>query len=283
MVLKKLVPKFIAFTVLLLLVLSASAQTPSDQIFYEISKITDQLGASITTGESIVSSEKFIDSAVITNYSDSVTPEQICMSLGRYEVEQGWELKGGGKEIFYTGPENKAVKFFVLCDHGNKIKETIPLFPADKINLDYVRHCKQFNPDNEMPVCAVILSEAKTISNPELQPGFAVLFLLMLLALVPLILVLRSNKIELKGIYALKLLLIISTILFIFFFSGLSTLLLAILLLSVTFSQAILSLASMILGFTRNESRNVKRSVFAVLVFELVALFFVLILVAPFI
>src|SRR3989338_7597348 len=117
------------------------------------------------------------------------TSDQICLSLGRYEVEGGWELKGGGKEIFYTGPENKAVKFFVLCDQGNKIRETIPLFPADKINLDYVRHCKQFNPENEKPVCAVVLAEAKTIPNPQLQPGFAVLFLMMLFALVPMILV----------------------------------------------------------------------------------------------
>ena len=273
----------LAVLVLFHFILPSNAQNTSDQIFYEISGISGQLGASLTTGESVVSSEKFIDSAVIANYSDSVTPEQICLSLGRYEVESGWALRGGGKEIFYTGPENKSVKFFVLCDQGSKIRETIPLFPADKINLDYVRHCRQFNPENDKPVCAVVLTEAKTILNPRLQPGFAVLFLMMLFAFVPMILVLRSNKIELKAIYALKLLLIISTIILVFIFSGLSTLLLAIMLLSVTFSQAILSLASMILGFTQNESRNIKRGVFAVLIFELVALFFVLIIVAPFI
>src|SRR3989344_6867141 len=199
----------LAVLVIFHFILPSNAQNTSDQIFYEISGISGQLGASLTTGESVVSSEKFIDSAVIANYSDSVTPEQICLSLGRYEVESGWALRGGGKEIFYTGPENKSVKFFVLCDQGNKIRETIPLFPADKINLDYVRHCKQFNPENEKPVCAVVLSEARTIPRPELQPGFVVLFLMLVLSFVPLVMVLRSDKFELKAVYALKLFLII--------------------------------------------------------------------------
>ena len=140
---------------LLIVVLSASSfgKGPSDQIFYEISSISDQLGSSLITQESVVSSDKFIDAAVITNYSDSITSDQLCLSLGRYEVESGWSLGPSGKEIFYNGPESKSVKFFVLCDQGNKIRETIPLFPADKINLDYVRHCGQFNPENEKNVC----------------------------------------------------------------------------------------------------------------------------------
>ena len=72
----------IAVLVIFHFILPVSAQNTSDQLFYEISKISDQLGASLITGESLVSSEKFIDSAVITNYSDSVTSEQICLSLG---------------------------------------------------------------------------------------------------------------------------------------------------------------------------------------------------------
>ena len=272
--------------VLLLLIavgISATAQNPSNQIFSEISKISGEFGGSLTTNDSIVSSDKFIDTSVIANYSSSITPGQICLSLGRYEVEQGWSLGGSGKEIFYNGPESKSVKFFVLCDKGNKIRETIPLFPADKINLDYVRHCKQFNPENDKSVCAVVLSEARTIPKPELEPGFIVLFLMLIFTLVPLILVLRSDKFELKAIYALKLFLIIAAITSVFFFAGLSTILLALLMLSVTFAQSIFSLSAMILGFTQNESKNIKRAVFAVLIFELIALFLVLIIISPFV
>jgi hypothetical protein len=279
-----MIPKKIL--VLLLLILSgifAIAQPPSNQIFSEISKISGEFGGSLTTNESVVSSDKFIDASVIANYSSSITSDQICLSLGRYEVEQGWSLGGNGKEIFYSGPESKSVKFFVLCDKGNKIKETIPLFPADKINLDYVRHCEQFNPENDKSVCAVVLSEARTIPKPELQQGFIVLFLMLVITLVPLILVLRSDKFELKAIYALKLFLIIAAIISVFFFAGLSTILLAILMLSVTFAQSIFSLSSMILGFTQNESKNIKRAVFAVLVFELIALLLILIIISPFV
>src|SRR3989344_4357529 len=139
---KKIFPLFFAA---LLIAAAAYAQDDSSGIFDGISRAAGEFGGSFTASERVARQADFIDTPIVENYSQDVLPEHICLSLGKYAGEKDWLISESGAEISYEGNQALAVKFFILCDESAKIRGTIPFFPQDKINLDYVNHCRQFD------------------------------------------------------------------------------------------------------------------------------------------
>ena len=264
-----------------LLIAAAYAQDDSSGIFDGISRAAGEFGGSFTTSERVARQADFIDTPLVENYSQDVLPEHICLSLGKYAGEKDWLISESGAEISYGGNEDLAVKFFILCDESGKIRDTIPFFPQDKINLDYVSHCRQFDSGNDAPACAVVLTDAETISRAGMQPGFLAILALSILELVPLALVLRSERFELKGVYALKLFALIVIILGVSMFYSIPTLVLSLAVLLAFFMQAVCSIAAMIFRLASHESRLVKLSLAAVFLLELVALIAALLVIEP--
>ena len=97
---------------------------------------------------------------------------------------------------------------------------------------------------------------------------------------IPLIVSFRSNSLQLKTIYVVKLFLFIAMVIAFFFLAQIFSALLTLALLFFFFFEANLSLAAILLGFTVFESKNIKRSTFAVLGFEVVALVMILFLIS---
>ncbi|MBS3059847.1 MAG: hypothetical protein J4224_05500 [Candidatus Diapherotrites archaeon] len=275
----KSVAFFLAF-LLIFAIAFGQEQSLVDKLSTQLDQTAKNLGSAITTSFSSVSTDEVIDAGLISEFAESIDSRQVCLSLGKYAGASDWRIDPDGKNITFTGSDTHDIQFFVLCDEGRKMKTTMQFFPETQINEKFINHCPQFKPENDRIACAVILNHAAVQPKPQPSPPFLSLFVFAAFMTIPLIVSFRSNSLQLKTIYVVKLFLFIAMVIAFFFLAQIFSALLTLALLFFFFFEANLSLAAILLGFTVFESKNIKRSTFAVLGFEVVALVMILFLIS---
>ncbi len=188
---------------------------PSLEIRNLLRETITQPGVLRTTNEGFVRDETTIWVEDITTRS-GISPEQVCLSLGKFKGNSDWNEPVPGQRISYVGEVSKVIKFNVLCQNGLDLATTVQNIGTDKISLSDLEDCDCVN-ENKL-CCIAVLAESKPGSYPSpLIFSYIIIGLLVFsgLAVVVMYLIglffLFSSKIALllKGMYLTKILLLI--------------------------------------------------------------------------
>lgn len=230
----------------------------------------------------IVGAEQLSRNELVSSIAGNIRPDQICLSLGDFKFNSKWVLQYDGSAIVYTGQHEQELDFFVLCETGRKLRETVQFFPGDQVKENYITHCPQLDSDNKELACVVVLTKSVPRSNGDFSPAHLLFFIFAIIVLFPLLYLLRARNVNLKLFNLIKTVFLLAVFVVFYLFGTILTTLLVIMLLFFFFVQINLSIAPMILGLYSQETHKLKFVVKIVLVAEVLGLIASLIFITPY-
>ncbi|MCH7523862.1 MAG: hypothetical protein IIC74_02345 [Bacteroidetes bacterium] len=253
----------------------------SDTLSSQSGDFFDRLSNQIQNKQTI-STEQLSRDDIIVSIAGNIGPDQICLSLGDFKFNSNWSIQSDGASIVYTGQNEQELDFFVLCETGGKLRETVQFFPLEEINENYIKHCPQLDSDNKELACVVVLTKSVPRSNGNFSYANLLFFIFTIVVLFPLLYLLRVKNINLKLFNLIKTVFLLAVFVVFYLFGTILTTLVTVMLLFFFFVQINLSIAPMILGLYSQETHRLKFVVKIVLVAEVLGLIASLIFITPY-
>jgi hypothetical protein len=256
--------KAVLITLFFLLSAACAGSQPAGDFSASVSKDTTIRAADFTSA------------AKIASFTGEVSPENICLSLGRFSDDPDWFIDMGGTTVRFVGEGRRDITFIVVCDLSERITSTIQENPSTRMSLKYVSHCRQFFEGGTQVQCAVILNSATAPPQQSFPLPYIILIAFAVLLIWPMLLAITSDNGIMKLIYLMKLVIFAVTLFLFTLFGSRESTFFNLVLLSSFFLQANLSLSTFLLGILREEKKHVKLSNFAILGIELTIILFML-------